>query len=97
MDLQIEFQKLNERFDELKELLTSQKGVPKTSELPNLITLKEVAKMLNMTEQGFYKLRTSGKIRTVATGNRVYVERAEFERYISSLPTTNKSKKQLKK
>ncbi len=96
MDLKNEFEKLNEKFDELKAILTTQKEAQQTSELPPLLKIKEVCSLLGMTEQGLAKKRKKGEIRTVATGRRVYVERAEFERFLASLPTANKSNRPLK-
>ena len=40
MDLLNEFKKLNKSVDELKEMLTSQKETSKTSDFPELISLK---------------------------------------------------------
>lgn len=99
MDLSKEFldikSELQNIIAELKEMREIRLETQKTSELPHLLKIKEVCGLLGMTEQGLAKKRKKGEIRTVATGRRVFVERAEFERFLKSLP--EKNKKQTKK
>ena len=90
MDLLNEFKKLNKSVDELKEMLTSQKETSKTSDFPELITLKEVCKILGVTERCIWTKRKSGEIRTIAKGNRVYIAKEEFQRYINTRTQFNK-------
>lgn len=100
MDLGKEFLEIKAELQniiaELQEMREIRLETQKTSELPHLLKIKEVCAMLGMTEQGLAKKRKKGEIRTVATGRRVYVEKAEFERFLASLPTANKSNRPLK-
>ena len=92
MDLTKEILELKASIEELKTMLTSHQATSKTSDLPELISLKEVAKMLNITMQGLYFKRKAGELKTVATGSRVFVEKTEFQRFLSSSPKFNNKK-----
>lgn len=53
-----------------------------------LLSVRETAQALSLTEWSIYRLLDSGALRGVYQGRRRYIPREDLERYIASLSST---------